>query len=61
MKRILIIEDNENNLYLTKFILEKNGYTTIVANTGNEGVKKAIEEKPDLIHNGHTAARYQWS
>ena len=49
MKKILIIEDNENNLYLTKFILEKNGYDTIVAIRGYEGIKKAIEEKPDLI------------
>lgn len=49
MKKILIIEDNENNLYLTKFILEKNGYATIVASSGYGGVKKAIEEKPDLI------------
>lgn len=49
MKKILIIEDNENNLYLTKFILEKNGYNTIVATTGYDGVKKAIDEVPELI------------
>lgn len=49
MRRILIVEDNENNLYLTKYILEKNGYATIAASSGCEGVKKAIEEKPDLI------------
>ncbi|KYC54237.1 MAG: hybrid sensory histidine kinase BarA [Candidatus Methanofastidiosum methylothiophilum] len=49
MGKILIVEDNENNLYLTKYILEKNGHSTIFANTGNEGIKKAIEEKPDLI------------
>jgi two-component system cell cycle response regulator DivK len=49
MKKILIIEDNENNLYLTRYILEKNGYSIIFATTGNGGVQKAIEEKPDLI------------
>lgn len=49
MKRILVVEDNENNLYLMKFILEKNGYTVIVANTGEEGVKMALSEIPDLV------------
>ena len=49
MKKILIVEDNENNLYLIKFMLERNNYSTIIAKTGEEGIKKAIEENPDLI------------
>jgi len=49
MKKILIVEDNENNLYLIKFILEKNGFSTVIAKTGEEGVKMALEENPDLI------------
>jgi len=49
MKRILVIEDNEANLYLTRFILEKNGYQVIEAREGIKGVEMAHKEKPDLI------------
>lgn len=49
MKKILVIEDNEDNLYLIKFILQKNGYDVIESREGNAGVKLAIKEKPDLI------------
>ena len=48
-KKILVIEDNEQNRYLFSFILEKNGYRVIVAPDGLEGINKAKEEKPDLI------------
>ncbi len=49
MKKILVVEDNEKNMYLICFILKKRGYETIQATTGEEGVKLAIKEKPDLI------------
>ena len=49
MKRILVIEDNEANLYLMRFLLEKNGYAVIDSETGLQGIQKAVEEKPDLI------------
>lgn len=49
MKKILVIEDNENNLYLIRFILEKSGYKVIEARGGVSGVEKAIKEKPDLV------------
>src|SRR4030042_13727 len=49
MKRILIVEDNESNLYLIRFILEKNGYQVIEAREGIRGVELATKEKPDLI------------
>lgn len=47
--KILVVEDNEQNLYLMRFILEKNGYEVVTAQDGISGVKKALEEKPDLI------------
>ena len=49
MKRILVVEDNEINLYLVRFILEQHGYEVIAARNGVEGVELAIQEKPDLI------------
>ena len=32
--KILVIEDNEQNLYLMNFILEKNGYEVVQARDG---------------------------
>jgi two-component system, cell cycle response regulator DivK len=49
MKRILVVEDSEANMYLVCFILKKNGYKVIEARNGEEGIRKAIEEKPDLV------------
>ncbi len=49
MKKILVVEDNEDNLYLIKFILQKSGYKVIEARSGAEGVELAVQEKPDLI------------
>ncbi|MCG2721471.1 MAG: response regulator [Thermodesulfovibrionales bacterium] len=48
-KRILIVEDNENNMYLISFILKKGGYEIIQAWNGEEGVELAKKERPDLI------------
>ncbi len=49
MKRVLVIEDNEDNMYLIKFILEANNINVIMATTGQDGMETAIREKPDLI------------
>ena len=49
MKKVLVVEDNETNLYLMKFILSQKGYEVIIAKDGIDGVKKAISEVPDLI------------
>ena len=49
MKRILVVEDNETNLYLIRFMLEKNGYEVIEAKEGAIGVELAVKEKPDLV------------
>jgi len=46
---ILIIEDNEKNMYLTTFILEKSGYKVIQARDGQSGIALAHQIKPDLI------------
>lgn len=47
--KILVIEDNEQNIYLVTFILEKHGYQVTQARNGQEGISLARELKPDLI------------
>jgi len=46
---VLVIEDNEQNLYLIRFLLEKNGFTVMEATDGEKGVEMAKRMKPDLI------------
>lgn len=49
MKRVLVIEDNEKNMYLMTFLLEKMGHRVLQAVTGEEGVETAEREVPDLV------------
>ncbi len=49
MKSILVVEDNEKNMYLISFILKKYNYEVIKAWNGEQGIELAIKEKPDLI------------
>ncbi|MDI3477005.1 MAG: two-component system, OmpR family, response regulator VicR [Thermoanaerobacterium sp.] len=47
--RILIIDDEKPIVDILKYNLEKNGYSTIEAYDGEEGLKLAQEKNPDLI------------
>lgn len=47
--KILIVEDNQNNLTLLRDILTFHGYEVEVACDGREGVNRAREMQPDLI------------
>jgi two-component system alkaline phosphatase synthesis response regulator PhoP len=47
--RILLVDDDADFVAATKVILESKPYEVIVAADGDEGLKKAREEKPDLI------------
>lgn len=49
MAKILIVDDNDKNIMLMKDILVFHKYEVIEAKDGEEGIKKAKEEKPDLI------------
>ena len=49
MSRVLIIEDDDNNMELIAYILEHDGYETIRASTGQEGFELALEQKPAFI------------
>jgi two-component system cell cycle response regulator DivK len=49
MSLILIVEDNERNLKLVRDVLQVKGYSTIEAGTAEDGIKLALEKKPDLV------------
>ena len=49
MKRILVIDDLPENVFLLKDRLENEGYEVLTADCGNSGIEKATEEIPDLI------------
>jgi two-component system cell cycle response regulator DivK len=49
MKRILVIEDTEDNRLILGDLLKSAGYELIDAADGLEGVAAAEREKPDLI------------
>jgi len=48
-KKILVVEDEQDILQLVKLYLEKEGFRTVTAMTGPEGLQQVREEKPDLI------------
>lgn len=48
-RNILVIEDNQQNMYLTTFILEKHGHKVIQAWDGRQGIEAAAQNIPDLI------------
>lgn len=62
---VLVIEDNEQNLYLVRFLLEARGHRIVEARSGPEGIAAAQAAAPDLIlldiqlpqMDGHAVAR----
>jgi two-component system cell cycle response regulator DivK len=47
--RILIIEDNHDNLELMRFLLERAGHAVLTGQNGREAIEVARRELPDLI------------
>ena len=47
--RILVIEDHEENRRIVRDLLTSAGFTMIEATTGEDGVRLAGTERPDLI------------
>jgi CheY-like chemotaxis protein len=64
-RRVLVIEDNEQNLYLMEFLLTRNNFEVALARDGREGIAKAKTVNADLIlldiqlpeMSGHDVAR----
>lgn len=48
-KKILIVDDEPEQLDFASTLLEENGYVPISATNGIDGMKKVKAEKPDLI------------
>lgn len=48
-KTVLLVEDNEDNRTVYRTILEHFGYTVIEAQNGEDGVRRAREDRPNLI------------
>ncbi len=49
MARILIVDDNEKELELYHDVLLMQGFDVLTAANGDDGLKLAVEAKPDLI------------
>jgi two-component system alkaline phosphatase synthesis response regulator PhoP len=47
--KILLVDDDADFVESTRVVLETRPYEVIVASNGDEGLRKAREEKPDLI------------
>ncbi len=47
--KVLLVDDDPDFVQATKTVLESKSYEVIVAKEGEEGLRKAKTEKPDLI------------
>jgi two-component system, cell cycle response regulator DivK len=48
-QKILIIEDNEQNMYMLTYLLESNNYEVYQSFSGTEGIALANKTNPDAI------------
>jgi DNA-binding response OmpR family regulator len=48
-KKILIVDDSKTALMMTTMVLSKGPYELVTAADGEEGVARALTERPDLI------------
>jgi CheY-like chemotaxis protein len=46
---ILVAEDNEDNRFIMKMLLETRGYRVLTAANGHEAIASAERERPDMI------------
>lgn len=49
MKKVLVVEDNKDNLRIVQYALQRAGYEVISAGSGEEGVELAAKERPCFI------------
>jgi len=46
---VLIVDDSPTEVHILRGILERNGFSVIVSESGEEGVEEAKRSKPDLV------------
>jgi two-component system cell cycle response regulator DivK len=49
MSRILLVEDDQDNFELVRFLLERDGHVVLAAHNGKQALEVARKELPDLI------------
>lgn len=49
MAKILIVDDSPTEMHILKSAVEDAGHVVITADSGEHGVTRATQEKPDLI------------
>ena len=49
MRKIMVVDDDQNICELLRLYLEKDGYTVVIANDGEEALSKFSAENPDLM------------
>jgi len=49
MKKVLLVDDDDDVRKLVSKLVEKAGYQAIIATNGIEGMDKIVEDEPDLI------------
>ena len=47
--KILVVDDDENTLYVLEQMLVQKGYEVLTARNGIDGLKLAVQEVPDLV------------
>jgi two-component system alkaline phosphatase synthesis response regulator PhoP len=48
-RKVLVVDDEENIIQILEFSIEAEGYEVITASNGEEAIKKARKEQPNLI------------
>jgi len=49
MSLVLLVEDTEDNRFMMRRLLEMSGYSVVEAKNGEEAVRMAKDERPELI------------
>jgi two-component system, cell cycle response regulator DivK len=49
MNKVLVVEDNKDNLSLIAYPLRRAGYEVIAAETGESGIERALKDRPLFI------------
>jgi len=49
LKKVLVIDDDPNMTELLSLLLKANGFEVSICNHGEDGIKKVMNESPDVI------------